>query len=65
LYASVSATNPGLRKWRLRFVALLVRIWLRNAFRRLIFPLAVTLNDFTALRRDFIFGMSFIPLVVD
>jgi hypothetical protein len=26
LYASVSATNPDLRKWRLRFDDLLVRI---------------------------------------
>ena len=56
-FSSGAETNPERRRWRLRFVDLLVRICLRFILWRLIFPVPVTLNVLRALRCDFIFGM--------
>ncbi len=52
-------TRPALRRRRLRLVDLLVRIWLRFIFRRLILPVPVVENVFRAPLCDFIFGIVF------
>lgn len=45
-------------RFRLRFVVLLLRMWLRKAENRLIFPVPVFLKRLAAPRFVFIFGMS-------
>lgn len=57
-FESALDTRPGFRKPRLRFVDLLVKIWLRFIFRLLIFPEEVNLNVFRAPLCDFIFGIT-------
>lgn len=50
-------TSVERRKCRFRFRDLLVKMWLRNALTRLIFPVPVTLKRFFAPESVFIFGM--------
>jgi hypothetical protein len=55
--SSAGATKPDRRRWRFRFVDLLVSMCLRFILWRLSFPDAVTLKVFRALRCDFILGI--------
>jgi hypothetical protein len=60
-FASDSATNPPRRSLRFRFVLFEVRMWLRNADLRLIFPDAVSAKRFFAALRVFILGIQIFP----
>ena len=62
--SSAGDTSSDRRKWRFRFVDLLVRICLRFILCRFNFPDAVTLNVLRALRCDFIFGMRFLCVIL-
>jgi hypothetical protein len=64
LYASVSATNPGLRKCRFLFDDLLVNMCRWNALCLFTFPVAVSLNVLWALRWVFIFGMDYSDVLI-
>lgn len=54
---SALCTKPACVRLRLRFVAILVSMWLLKACLRLIFPLPVIVNLFLALDFVFIFGI--------
>jgi len=54
---SAECTKPACVRLRLRFVAILVKMWLLKACLRLIFPLPVMVNRFFALDFVFIFGI--------
>jgi hypothetical protein len=57
---SALSTIPSLSSWRLRLVALEVKMWRFMEWPRLIFPVAVFLKRFAAPLWVFIFGiMSF------
>jgi hypothetical protein len=60
-FASDSATNPPRLNFRFRFVLFEVRMWLRNADLRLIFPDAVNAKRFFAALRVFILGIQIFP----
>lgn len=67
---SAACTNANDRRWRLRLVLFLVRIWLRCDCARLYAPFAVGLKRFAAPRLVFIFGIVLIrngscPLIWD
>ena len=55
--SSATETIPPLRSLRFRFLDFEVRIWLRKADARFIFPVEVTRNRFRAPLRLFILGM--------
>jgi len=54
---SASDTNEVWVRLRLRFVDILVKMWLLKAFFLVILPVPVMLNLFLALELVFIFGM--------
>ena len=56
-FTSVSCSVTAPRRWRLRLVVFLVRMWRLNACPRLIEPLARTSKRFAALFLVFIFGI--------
>lgn len=53
-----SFTNVDLRRLRLRLGDFFVKMWLVNAFLRLILPEPVSLKRFLAPLLDFIFGIT-------
>jgi hypothetical protein len=55
---SASDTNEVWVRLRLRFVDILVKMWLLKAFFLVILPVPVMLKRFLALELVFIFGMS-------
>jgi len=57
-FSLVLSTRVSLPKFLFLLLDFLVRMWLLNAFLRLILPLPVTLKRFFAPLLDFIFGIT-------
>src|SRR4029077_10259960 len=57
-FLSPPVTSAGRARRRVRLVGFFSSRWARNAFRRMIFPVPVTLNRLAAPRWVFIFGIT-------